>query len=264
METPDLNPLLASVVPYTLVVFRLAGVFVMAPLLVNILIPRRFKALLVIMLSAAVFPIVSPTLTMAAVPVDLFGLLPLIVTEALIGVAIGGIAAIPLLSLEMAGIIAGQNMGLGLAKVYNPEADFETDILGQLIYYIGAGVFVAMNGLEKLLGSVMDSFKFVPLGGFQVSRTPLDLFVGTLSSGFELAIRVSAPVTGIVLLIVVVFAVVGKTMPQLNVMSVGFAIKIIAGLLMLTFALYAVRDAVGDELARVLSNINQWVHSLAT
>jgi flagellar biosynthesis protein FliR len=193
---------------------------------------------------------------------DLFGLVPLIITESLIGVAIGGIAAIPLLSLEMAGIIAGQNMGLGLAKVYNPEADFETDILGQLIYYIGAGIFVAAGGLEKLFCGVIDSFRNVPLGGFTVSKTPLDLFVGTLSSGFELAIRVSAPVTGIVLMIVIVLGVIGKTMPQLNVMSVGFAIKIIAGLLMFTFALYAVRDAVGDEVTRVLSDIGLWVRSL--
>lgn len=262
MDTPDLNPLLASVVPYTLVAFRLAGVFVMAPMLTSIMIPRRFKALLVLMLAAAIFPIVSPQLTLASVPTDLFGLVPLIVTESLVGVAIGGIAAIPLLSLEMSGIIAGQNMGMGLAKVYNPEADFETDILGQLIYYIGAGIFVALGGLEKLFCGVIDSFKNVPLGGFEVSKTPLDLFVGTLSSGFELAIRVSAPVTAIILLIIVVLGVVGKTMPQLNVLSVGFAIKIIAGLLMLTFALYAIRDAVGDEIVRVLGELSVWVRSL--
>ncbi|HYE62865.1 MAG TPA: flagellar biosynthetic protein FliR [Phycisphaerales bacterium] len=262
MDSQDINPLLARVVPYTLVAFRLAGVFVMAPLLVNIMIPRRFKALLVLMLAAAIFPIVSPSLTMAEVPTDLFGLVPLIVTESLVGVAIGGIAAIPLLSLEMSGIIAGQNMGMGLAKVYNPDADFETDILGQLIYYIGAGIFVAAGGLERLFCGVIDSFKNVPLGGFQVSQTPLDLFVGTLSSGFELAIRVSAPVTAIILLIIVVLGVVGKTMPQLNVLSVGFAIKIVAGLLMLTFALYAIRDAVGDEIMRVLSDIRGWVASL--
>jgi flagellar biosynthesis protein FliR len=60
----------------------------------------------------------------------------------------------------------------------------------------------------------------------------------------------------------VVLGVVGKTMPQLNVLSVGFAIKIIAGLLMLTFALYAIRDVVGDEVTRVLSDIQRWVASL--
>jgi flagellar biosynthetic protein FliR len=214
------------------------------------------------MLAAAMYPIVSQSLTSVPTNIDLFGLIPLVVMESLIGVAMGGIAAIPLLSLEMAGVMIGQNMGLGLAKVYNPEADFEADILGQFLYYIGASIFICVGGLERLFAGVVDSFKNVPIGGFGVSHTPLDLFVGVLSSGFELAIRVSAPVTGIVLLLVVIFAVIGKTMPQMNVMSVGFAIKIIAGLAMLAAAIYAIRDAVGDEVVRTLDSVLTWVGGL--
>src|SRR5439155_21370181 len=104
------------------------------------------KALLVFMLAAAVYPIVQPSL--AAVPrlnhTDVFGLVPLILGESLIGLTIGAIAAIPLMSLEMSGVLMGQSMGLGLARVYNPEADFDADVLGQFLYYIGAGVFVAL------------------------------------------------------------------------------------------------------------------------
>jgi flagellar biosynthesis protein FliR len=258
---PNLNPLLGHVLPCTLVVFRLAGVFMMAPLLTNTMLPRRYKALLVMMLGAAVYPIVQPVLEVPA-NLDMFGLLPLIVTESLIGLVMGAIASIPLLSMEMAGVIMGQSMGMGLAKVYNPEADFDADVLGQFLYYIGAAVFVAMGGLEKLFGGIIESFRNVPLGSFAVSRTPLDLLTGTLASGFELAIRVSAPVVGIVMLIVVVFGAIGKTMPQLNVMSVGFAIKSIAGIAITAAAIYTIQGAVGDEVSSVLSNVTQWLRGL--
>jgi flagellar biosynthesis protein FliR len=73
---------------------------------------------------------------------------------------------------------------------------------------------------------------------------------------------VAAPVTGIVLLLVIVIGVMGKTMPQINVMSVGFAVKIIAGLAMLTLALYAVGNAVGDDVAATLTNVLRWVRGL--
>jgi flagellar biosynthesis protein FliR len=260
---PNLNPLLAHVLPCTLVVFRLAGVFMMAPLLTNTMLPRRYKALLVMMLGAAVYPIVQPSVAMVTPPnLDVFGLVPLIASEALIGLAIGAIAAIPLLSMEMAGVIMGQSMGLGLAKVYNPDADFEADVLGQFLYYIGATIFVALGGLERLFGGIIESFRNVPLGGFAVSRAPLDLLTGTLASGFELAMRVSAPVVGIVMMIVVVFGTIGKTMPQLNVMSVGFAIKSIAGIAITAAAIYTIQGAVGDEISSVLSNVTRWLRGL--
>jgi flagellar biosynthetic protein FliR len=257
----EIQPLLDHVIPWMLVMFRLAGVFFMAPLLTSVNIPRQYKALLVIMLSAAVYPMVRANLA-GPVRVDLWGLIPLIVGESLIGLAMGAIAAIPLLSLEMSGVLMGQSMGLGLARVYNPEADFDADVLGQFLYYIGAGIFVAMGGLERLLGGIIESFTRVPLGGFATDKAPLDLLTGTLASGFELAVRVAAPVTGIVLLLVIVIGVMGKTMPQINVMSVGFAVKIVAGLAMLTLALYTVGHVVGDEIAATLQGVLHWVRGL--
>jgi flagellar biosynthesis protein FliR len=196
-------------------------------------------------------------------PADLFGLIPMVLGETLVGLAIGVIAAVPLFSLEMAGVVMGHSIGFGLARVYNPEADFDTDILGQLLYYIGAGVFVALGGLEVLLRAVLASFGNVPLGGLGAGAAPLELLTGTIASGMELAVRVAAPVTGIVLLLVIVFGVVGKTMPQVNIMSVGFAIKIMAGLTMLAMAIYAVRNAVGDEVLDVLRSVNTWVRGLS-
>src|SRR4051812_33551431 len=195
-NSSDLAPLLAHLVPYTLVMFRLAGVFVMAHLLTNVMIPAKYKALLVAMLAAAIYPIVQPRLMIPS-SMDLFGLVPLIVGESLIGLAMGAIAAIPLMSLEMSGVLMGQSMGLGLARVYNPEADADADVLGQFLYYVGGGIFVALGGLERLVGGIIESFSRVPLGGFAAGRAPLELFTATLASGFELAIRVAAPVTGI-------------------------------------------------------------------
>jgi flagellar biosynthetic protein FliR len=241
--------------------FRLAGVFFMAPVLTSVNIPRQYKALFIVMLSAAVYPMVHTT-PLGPLRVDVWGLIPMIVGESLIGLVIGAIAALPLLSLEMSGVMMGQSMGLGLARVYNPESDIDADVLGQFIYYIGAGIFIALGGLERLVGGVVESFSRVPLGGFATGKPPLDLFVGTLASGFELAIRVAAPVTGIVLLLIIVIGVMGKTMPQINIMSVGFAVKIIAGLAMLTLALYAVGHAVGDEVVSALEASLRWVRTL--
>jgi len=258
---PAIIALLSQVVPFLLVAFRLAGVFLLAPVLSGSMLPNRYKAILVMLLAAAVYPLVSKSLV-GPVVLDVFSLVPMILSEALIGFAIGAIASIPLLALEMSGVIASQQMGLGLARVYNPEADIDADVLGQMLYTIAAGAFITCGGVETLMGCVLDSFTTVPLGGFGVASMPLEQFVGALSTGFELALRVTTPVSGAVLLLVIILGVIGKTMPQINIMTIGFTLKILAGLGALMFAMAAVSSATGDEMGNILGEVKAWIHGL--
>lgn len=258
----DLKPLLAHVVPFTLVMFRLGGIFVLAPTISSTIIPARYKALLTAMLAAAAYPLVAGRLELPA-QLTIFDLVPLIVGEALIGLCIGAIAALPLLSIEMSGTIMGQSMGFGLAQVYNPESDADSDVLGQLLFYIASGVFAAVGGVERLFGGLLASFRSVPVGVFRTSDVPLDVFVRTLTSGFDLALRVSLPVVAISFLMMIVLGVIGKTMPQLNIMSVGFTIKILAGLGVMVFATTALYEAAGDEIQHALAEALRWLSTLS-
>ncbi len=247
-------------VPFTLFTSRLAGLFFFAPILSSLIVPMRFKALLVFMLGAAVYPMVPMRLDpSAAAHLDVISILPLVVSESVIGFSMGLIATTPLMALEMAGVLTGQQMGLGLARVYNPEAEYDVDVLGQLLFYIASGVFFSMGGLEVLFSSMIRSFERVPVGGFAVGQTPLDLLVGVVHSSFELAMRVSAPVSGIIFLVVIVLGAITKTMPQINIMSVGFTIKIIAGLTMMVTAVYAVQHGALETISRTLRLVEGWL-----
>lgn len=259
-DTPDITPLLKHAVPFVLVMFRIAGVFALAPMIGSVSVPVRAKALFSFAMAWAVYSAV-PSGAIPEAPHDSFSLIPLLVTELLIGLVLGVIASVPLLSLEMAGTIAGQSIGFGLARVYNPESDVDSDLLGQLLFYIASGVFTAFGGLNVLFGAILHSFSTVPLGAFSAERVPLPMLMGVLGSGTELALRVAAPVAGITLLLVIVFGAIGKTMPQINIMTVGFTIKVMAGLAMLAAAVMAVREAAGDHIDVVLADLLRWVRA---
>lgn len=254
----DPEPLLRQIIPGTLVAFRLAGVLIFAPLLSSVMIPARVKVLMVAMLAVAIYPALPPAAVAWHGSLSAVTLLPVVVGETFIGFVIGLLASIPLMSLEVAGVVMGQQMGFGLARVYNPEIDFDVDILGQLMFYIGFGIFLALGGLEVLVGAVVRSFERLPVGLGLLGRPPLDLLVGLLASGFELALRVAMPVVATIILSLIVFAVLGKTMPQISVMNIGFTIKIILGLLVIAAAVGAVSGAVRDDLARVLRTVTLW------
>lgn len=256
----NIPALLEHVVPWTLVLCRVSGLFLAAPLLTSTLVTGRFKVLLAVMIAAAAYPALVP-LVRPVVVTDVFGLVPMIFSELLIGFAIGSIAALPLLMMELAGVLAGTTMGLGLAKVFNPETNLDTDLLGQMFFFIGSALFISLGGLEWMFAGVLNSFDNVPLGVLVTGDAPLTAFMGVLNAGFELGLRVAAPVVALVLAIVVVIGLLGKTMPQLNVMTVGFSIKLLAGFAMLAWSIYAVRQPLGDEVARALQASTGWIEA---
>lgn len=248
-------------VPYSLVLSRMAGLFIAAPMLGGAAIPIRVKTLLAMMTASAVYPAVAARLS-APAAVDLAGVAPLYVSELAIGYTMGLLASLPMMGMEMAGTLIGQQMGFGLAKVYNPEVEFDSDILGRLLFYLAFGAFLAMGGLDVMFSVLARSFENVPIGALVASRSPVDELTAGLAAGVELAMRVSAPALGIVLLLLLAFGVVGKTMPQINVMSEGFAVKIVGGLAVLAGSVYAIDLAAGEEVARMLDVLCGWVGGL--
>lgn len=264
MEVPSSQAELVAllwghVAPFTLVLFRILGVFVGAPMLTSTAIPARVRGLLAFMLAIATYPTLIPV-AHAPVVADVVSLVPMVLGETLVGFCIGTMAAMPLFALEGAGVIAGHQMGLSLARVYNPQLDTESDMVGQLLFFAAFAAYLAMGGMESLFDATAQSFHRIPLGGIGAADVPLDAIVGMLTSGLELALRVAAPVTGVILLLAITLGALSKTMPQINIMTVGFAIKVLAGVLMLAFGVspgvHAVMEEVDDAGRRIVAFVD--------
>lgn len=253
--------ILSHVLPFGLVVARLAGLFIAAPMLSSVGVPMRAKALLVLALSAAIYPVL-PASAQTVGELTLLDLLPMAIGEALLGGALGALAAVPVLVMDSAGVIGGQMMGMGLARVYNPEMDGDADVLGQMLFLLAGGAFVAMGGVEQLFLALTGTFQHIAPGGLSITQAPLVGLVALLGSGCELAIRVSMPIMGAVMLLVVVFGAIGKTMPQINIMSVGFTAKVLAGLAMMALGTAAAGSAIGDAIHQTVQDVCAWSASL--
>lgn len=256
---PNLEPYIQHLIPYLLVAFRLAGLGLFAPLFSSVMIPFRIKGLLVLMLAAAIYPAIphhpvfDATLTAPQ-------LLVLILSESLIGFLIGFLASLPMLGAQAGGVIMGQQVGMGLGSVYNPAFDTESDPFSQLLSFLTTATFLAVGGLEATFRSVLDTFRSIPIGAMSASLLPTDLVLGTLGSAFELALRVSAPVMAITFLLLAAFGFLGRTMPQFNVINIGFTIKIIAAIAILALSLTTTNIAIGEELTLTLRAILRWAH----
>lgn len=252
-----IEPWLGHVVPFALVVFRIGGLFVVAPMISSRSVPARIRALMAVMFGAAIYPMLSSE--MQTPPDATFAeFIGIAMGELLIGVTIGTIAALPLAGLSMGGYMIGHQMGLTLARSFNPETNTETGAVEQLMYFLGIYIFIGIGGLEAMVIGVLNTFERIPVGGLVMTDAPLELFLSVLHASFELAIRLSAPVLGVIVMILIAMGVLMKTMPQINILSVGFAIKIMVGLLIFSGTLIALEETIGDEMTRVLGEVLKW------
>ncbi len=264
VSLPNLAPLALG---WSLVLFRVAGIFLMAPLISGVAVPVRIKAAISLTLACAAYPLVS---NVSAIDpnMDVFSLGTMILAETLIGFTIGTIAAVPMMMMELAGVLSGTTMGMGLSRVYDPQRDAEVDLLGQFFFFIATGVFLALGGLESIFRALLASFERIPIGATSsaIASAPSagEVVTGIIASGFELGLRISAPVIAIVFLIIILMGVVGKTMPALNVLSVGFAIKVLLGTLMLAWGLYALREPIAEATHDALITAESWVSGLGS
>ncbi len=258
---PSLDFILPHVLPVMLVIARLIGLFLFAPVLNSSTIPRLYRVMLAVMFGLAIYPF-TPELG-AGIGVSTVQLVPLLFAELVIGLAIGLIASLPLLAVQMGGYIMGYQLGLSLAESFNPVLESNGSVVGDLLFYLAILAFIGIGGLEVLFVTMAESFRTVPVGAFTSGDVPLEMFVTVLSSGFELAIRIATPVMAVVSMLMLSMGFIMKTMPEVNIMSIGFAAQIVCGLAMLFAGITVVANVATEEVYDVLDTIVVWVRSFA-
>ncbi|MBT8487036.1 MAG: flagellar biosynthetic protein FliR [Phycisphaerales bacterium] len=254
--------ILSHVPPLLLVVFRLGGLMVFAPVFGSAAIPGRVKVFLSLVIGLAIYPLLSREV-FAAHPLhlDLWSLAPLMATELLIGLIVGYVAALPMIAVQTGGLIMGQQMGLGFASFYNPGLDDEADVVGQILFYLALAGFLLVGGHEALVLAILHTFEHVPLGQFVVDGSLIALITGLLLAAFELALRVAAPVLAVVFLQSVALGFITKTVPQLNILSLGFPMRILVGVTVVMLGLTVINEVLMEAIDVTLTALFEWIES---
>lgn len=242
--------LLPHLTAFMLVMFRMAGIFMLAPMFGSGVIPMKVKALLSVVLAFCVYPIIPPQpgveLTLMMLPVT-------IGSEMLIGLVIGFGASLPLVAMQLGGLMMGQQLGLGFAQVLNPDFGENTDVFGQMLFLTALTVFILMDGHHAMLTTLVHSFSSVPLGGYMPGADVVQVMTGLLASMFELAVRVAAPLLCMVFLETVAMGFIARTVPQLNILSLGFPLRIIMGLILVLALIVPMHEALVASIRDTLS-----------
>lgn len=256
--TAGYSALLEHVIPLAFVASRLLGLFMTAPMLNSLRLPNRVKVLLGVSLALATYPVVSASAAVGVDELHMLALAPMLLFEAVIGYTIGLVGSLPLILVQLAGYLVGYQMGLSLAQVFNPNVDIAADLPGQLLFMLAFGAFLIIDGPEALFLAVVMTFEGAPPGSIAAVDAPLELLLGVVSGGYEMAMRVAAPVIGLIMLVEVALGVLMRTIPQINILSIGFGLKILIGATMLFFASAFMAEAIAEHVVEVMRAVVSW------
>ena len=230
---------------FLLVLFRIAGLTLTTPLFSSPVLPGQVRILLAVAIAAAVFPMMSVHLT---VPVTLGSALTGLVGELAIGIFIGFCVSLIFMGLQLAAEIISHQSGMMLGAVYNPMLDSSESSISQLYYFAAMIGFLGVGGHRELIRAVLDSFAAIPPLGFKLTD-------GLLTTSFEMAIRVSGPTVIALMLALLALGFVSRTMPQLNILTVGFPLKLVMALLMVALTMMSLEPLLLEAFEEGMSSI---------
>lgn len=239
---------------FALVLFRFTGLIMVAPVLGSRMVPVRLRAGLTVVLAAMIFPLVR-----SQAPADLSLSAALVggVGEMIIGVTIGLAVSMILLGVEVAGLIVGQQGGIALGQVFNPTTNQQTNVVSQIFSTVMLLVFLSLDGHRAMVSALLDTFETVPLLSFQFNESFVLLLLEALTGAFILAIRLSGPVVIALFLTAVALGFLSRTVPQLNILSVGFTVRVMVALGFSGLALMASGDLMVDAVHNGLDLIRE-------
>jgi flagellar biosynthetic protein FliR len=139
-------------------------------------------------------------------------------------------------AVEMAGEMAGLQMGLGFASFYDPINAVHSAIIAQWLGVIATLAFLAINGHLYMLSALAESFQTLPIGSMMSAK---DLY-GVASWGgsiFAYALQISLPILAALLITNIALGILTRAAPQLNLFAVGFPITLTIGFFVLILSM---------------------------
>lgn len=203
-------------------------VVALAPTFGGLFAPARTKIGLTVMLAIALLPSV---LVPPAVDAAVLG--GFIAREVVIGLALGLAVRALVTGVEFAGHLSGQQMGLTYASTIDPSSGAKHTVVTTLFNMLAVLTLFAINGHHTILRALASSYDGLPIGGGSVDASLLRSVRDTFALVFVTAVRLSAPIVVVLLIVEIVIGFISRVTPALSFMVIGYPVRMIVGLFVL-------------------------------
>ncbi len=239
---------------FPLVFARVGGLVMTAPIFgAGGAVPVRVRVLLTAALTLLVVPVLwqGPALRIESLPQYAV----LLGGEAIVGACLGLGIMVLVHGMTMAGSVIAQASGLSLAETFDPAIEENVPQFSRLLFLLAVCVFFLVGGHRAAMAGLLDTFRTIPPGSGALPPSLSEGLSTLVSQSFSLAIRAAAPALTALLLATLILGLIGRTLPQMNVLALGFGLNTLLAFAALAATFGIIAWAFADQIAPALETI---------
>lgn len=217
------------IVGFILLFFRFGALFMAVPIFSHNSIPVSTKAAMAFFFTIVFYSSMPPL----AIPITVPSIILAILSELFFGLAIGTILQIAFNAITFAGGQISFMMGFSMASAIDPQSGISMPIISQFLSLMALMVIFSIDMHHWMLLFIDGSLQNIPLGGFVMSEDFFNYVIKAMSNMFLVGFMIAFPITALSWLADVIFGMLMKTMPQFNLLVIGFPIKIMVSFVVL-------------------------------
>jgi flagellar biosynthetic protein FliR len=244
---------------FLLVFARLSAALVPVPLFGARSVPPQTKIGLGLLLSLIVLPLNARP---AAAPTELLSFFAIVGSEVLVGLAIGIAVMLVFQAIEMGAGLVGLQIGFSFAEVVDPLTGARSGVMELFYRIVATLVFFTVNGHYLVIGALVHTFEVVPAGDADLTLIAGERVVPFFAALFVVGLRVALPVTAALILTDLALGIVGRAVPQMNVLIVGLPLKVGVGLFVLAVSTPFLVAFTGSFFTSTLLEVNGFLRPL--
>ncbi len=238
----------AAITTWFLVFTRIGAMLAVLPMFSSQMVPVQLR----IALGALVALLVTPLLPeFPAADLSLWLLFKLMFVEASIGLLLGFVCRFVFYALEIAGGFVSTEMGLTMPQEFNVVTGATAVTPGMVLFWIALMMMLSLDLHHWMIAGFQKSYALVPMGGGHLREALLVDVVARSSKVFVMALQIAAPVMAVSFLFTLVFAVLGRAVPQMNVFAESFPVRTLLGLLTFGMTCTFMAQHIGNFLRRL-------------
>ncbi len=212
----------------------------------------NFPVTLRVALGALTAVLLAPLVPgITSVPPHLFGWLGLMAHEVSIGLLLGFLSRMVFYAADLAGNIIATEMGLNLAAILDPLIGQSSQAPGTILFFLASVVMFSLDLHHWVLAGFARTYSLLPIGGAHLSTALFEVVAKATSNLFVVAIQISAPVLAVSFVVTLLFAVLSRAVPQMNVFAESFSFRVVGGLIVFGFTLQLTAQYVLNYLRRL-------------
>ncbi len=224
-----------EIIGFALLLIRVSAFLVSWPVFGSVQVPQPVKVLLALLMTFTMFSTVK--YDAGLIGFDSLNLIMLALREAFVGVCLGFLCRLFFFAVGMAGNIISLTMGLAQAQLYNPALGTSGNSVEQFYTILGTIFFLAINGHHYMLGGLMQSLELIPVAYSFGDPLLFKSFGGVVMELFEIGVKLSAPVLVTIMFSNIAMGIIGRAVPQINVLITALPVNILVGFIVLMISI---------------------------